>query len=380
MDLSGFLGALRRLVVLWLAAGAIALSGCTATAAATTSLSVGSLASRVTGRQETASPVPSATAAALRQFVPTSTSTAAPTATPLPPATPTTLPTVTPEPTATILPTLLPTVATTMTAMPTPAMVLPAADSATLINGIPFSAIAVIPPDIAAHVQAILLRGQELGRNPRAFSKLGDSLVLTDHYLTRFDSGGYSLGPFAALQPTVDYFNGSFARFGVAARVGLYADFATRPGLANGEWCPAEEHMLACEFRLHNPSILLVRVGTNDVITASAFETALHKIVEYALESGVVPVLGTKADRFEGDNRNNDIIRKVAADYRVPLWDFDLVAGTLPERGLSGDNAHLSVYKHNDYTDPDTLKAGYPVSDLTALVVLDAVRALAPAP
>jgi hypothetical protein len=324
----------------------------------------------------TAIPDGSPTPSALRPFVPTATVaptlTTWPTPTPLPSATPTQPPPATPTtaPTVTTAPPTQP--PPTLTAEPLP----PAADGSTLINGIPFASIAVMPPEVAENVRAIAARGRELGRDPHAFSKLGDSLVLTDHYLTRFDSGGYNLGPFAALQPAIDQYAGSFGRYGVATKVGLYADFATRPGLANGTWCDAEEHMLACEFRLHNPSVLLIRVGTNDVIAASAFETALHKIVEYAIANGVVPVLGTKADRFEGDNRNNDIIRKVATDYRIPLWDFDLLAGTLPGRGLSGDNAHLSVYRHNDYTDPVTLQTGYPISDLSALVVLDALRVL----
>ena len=41
---------------------------------------------------------------------------------------------------------------------------------------------------------------------------------------------------------------------------------------------------------------------------------------------------------------------------------------------LGDPNAHLTVYGRNDYTDPETLTRGYPVSDLTALVVLDALR------
>lgn len=247
-------------------------------------------------------------------------------------------------------------------------------DDGLAINGVPLEAIAVVGPETAANVRVIFERGQALGRNPQAFAKVGDSLVLTGHYLTRFDNGPYNLGPYASLQPMVDWYSGSFARYGVSSKVGLHAINATTPGLANGEWCPAEETMLACEFRLHNPSILLVRVGTNDTIAASAFETALRRIVSYASESGVIPILGTKADRFEGDDRNNEIIRRVAAEMQVPLWDYDLVAGTLDGRGLSGDNVHLTVYKHNDYTDPETLRYGYPLSDLTALVALDAVQ------
>jgi hypothetical protein len=318
----------------------------------------------------TAIPDGSPTPSALRPFVPTPT--------PPPTHTPWPTPTPLPWPTATEPPAAAPTNLPTETAVPptTAEPLPPAADGSTLINGIPFASIAVMPPDVVENVRAILARGRELGRNPRAFSKLGDSLVLTDHYLTRFDSGGYTLGPFAALQPAIDQYAGSFGRYGMATKVGLYADFATRPGLANETWCDAEEHMMACEFRLHNPSVLLIRVGTNDVIAAGAFETALHKIVDYTIANGVVPVLGTKADRFEGDNRNNETIRKVATQYLIPLWDFDLLAETLPDRGLSGDHAHLSVYRHNDYTDPVTLQTGYPVSDLSALVVLDALRAL----
>lgn len=329
---------------------------------------------------------PSPTSAALKPFVPTQTPLSSPTSTMAPPATMTPIPTVQPAPTLepTLEPAAVATMAPTATAVPatvaTTAPLVATLDLALTLNGIPFNAIAVLPPDVVANVQAIYQHGQELGRDPRRFSKLGDSLVLTDHYLTRFDSGGYNLGPYAALQPTIDAYAGSWSRYGVAARVGLYADFATRPGLADGDWCPAEEHMMACEFRLHNPSVMLIRVGTNDVIAASAFETALHRIVEYSIANGVIPVLGTKADRYEGDNRNNEIIRKVAADYKIPLWDFDLVAGTLPDRGLSGDNAHLTVYKHDDYTDPATLQAGYPVSDLSALIVLNALRAVLPTP
>jgi hypothetical protein len=98
-------------------------------------------------------------------------------------------------------------------------------------------------------------------------------------------------------------------------------------------------------------------------------------MIEHCIAEGVIPVLGTKPDRFEGpDGRNNDIIRRLTAEYRVPLWDFDHVAGTLPERGLSDDNVHLTIYRSNDYNDPETFNRGYPVNDLTALLVLDAIR------
>ena len=53
--------------------------------------------------------------------------------------------------------------------------------------------------------------------------------------------------------------------------------------------------------------------------------------------------------------------------------ESDLLAATLPNRGLTDDNAHLTTRNNNDYTDPDTFTRGYPMSDLSALAVLDAV-------
>lgn len=307
-------------------------------------------------------PLPTVAQTALRPFTPTP---APPTATPAP-----TLPTSTPLPTAT--PTMPPTEPSPNTPPSTPTAT---ADPARQINGVPFEAFAAIPPETAAHVREIAARGRELGRNPRAFSKLGDSAVLIESNLTRFDNGPLSLGPYAFLQPAIDHFAGSWSRYGVGARVALTTIGALDPMWAKAEWCAAGEHPIACEIRLHNPAVLLIRLGTNDG-SAELYERYMRQIIEYAIEEGVIPVLGTKADRFEGDDSINETTRRLAAEYAVPLWDFDAVAATLPNRGLTDDQAHLTVYRRNDYTDPETFTRGYPVSDLSALVVLDAVRQL----
>jgi hypothetical protein len=274
------------------------------------------------------------------------------------------LPTATPEP----LPTATPEPSPTPAASPTP-------DPARQINGLPFEAIAPLDEATLATARAAFARGAALGRDPNRFSKLGDSAVLTDHNLTRFDGGRYLLGPYAMLQPTVDAFAGSWGRYGVGARVGLTAGSTFDPFWANKEWCQPEEHLLACEIRLNNPAFLLVRLGTNDGDPES-FESGLRRAVEFSLEQGVIPVLATKADRWEGpDDRNNAILRRVAAEHHVPLIEFDLLAATLPNRGLTDDNAHLTVHVADDYTDPVTFTKGYPMSDLAALVMLDALRA-----
>ncbi|WP_374687903.1 hypothetical protein, partial [Promineifilum sp.] len=88
---------------------------------------------------------------------------------------------------------------------------------------------------------------------------------------------------------------------------------------------------------------------------------------------GVLPVIGTKGDRHEGSNENNDILRRIAADYRIPLWDYDVVAGTLPGRGLDVDAAHMLTFFAHDYADPTAFTRGHAMHNLTALMMLDAL-------
>ena len=310
------------------------------------------------------SPTPLAAATATTTTTPTNTPTSQPTNTPTSQPTnqpaPTTQPTTQPTHTATPQP----------TAMPTATAVPP--DS--LVNGLPLEQFITLPPDTQAHVREIFARGQALGRSARAFSKLGDSIVLTPHFLARFDSQQYDLGVYNNLQPTIAQFAGSFARFGQAAHVGLSARTLFETGWADEKLCLEREHVVACEIRLHNPSIFLIRLGTND-LSANTYEANLRRLIELLLDAGIIPILGTKPDRHEGDdNRNNEILRQLAAAYKIPLWDFDAVADTLPDRGLSGDSIHLTMSAANDYTQETTLQKGYPVSDLTALMMLDAVR------
>lgn len=250
---------------------------------------------------------------------------------------------------------------------PTPAFGLP-------VNEISPNVIVRMPPEVMANVATIFEKGNTLGRNPHVFSKMGDSAVLTSHYLTRFDDElYYNLGQYDYLQPVIDHYAGSFSRYGAATKVGLSSFGVLDPMWSNKSWCGPQEHMLQCEIRHNNPSVILMRIGTNDGITRELFTENMRQIIEFCLEQGIIPVLATKADRFEGDNRNNEVLMQLADEYKIPLWDFDAVAATLPDRGLTADNAHLTISDRNDYTDPNTFTKGYPMNDLTALMALDAI-------
>ncbi len=215
--------------------------------------------------------------------------------------------------------------------------------------------------------------GQEMGRNPRAFTTAGDSTTEIPFFLGRFDGGPYDLGEYAYLQSVIDFFQGSFNHDSVSVRVGLHAWTLFDPTWSDKTQCLSNEAPLPCEIRLHNPSILLIRLGSNDYGVPALFEESIRQAVDYALEQGVIPVIGTKADRGEGSDENNNLLRQIAADYNLLLWDYDLVAGTLPGRGLDQDNVHMTTYYAHDYTQPEAFQRGHSVHNLTALMVLDTI-------
>jgi hypothetical protein len=251
---------------------------------------------------------------------------------------------------------------------PTPVPIGPEA-----VNDIPLDAIIALSPDVIANIRAIYATGQVLGRNPNAFSKLGDSTIENPHFLARFDTGPYDLGPWGYLQRVIDTYGGSFARQGMAVRRGLHSWTVFDPLWADPANCQPNETVIACEVRLHNPSVLFVRLGSNDVGSPDGFERNLRRIVTFCMENGVVPILGTKADRNEGGDINNPIIRRVAEDMNVPLWDFDRVASTLPGRGLEADGVHLTAFFAHDWSSPVAYTRGHGLHSLTALIALDRV-------
>ncbi len=239
------------------------------------------------------------------------------------------------------------------------------------INGLPESDFIILSPAAIQRARAIYARGQELGRNPNAYAKIGDSTTENPFFMARFDGGQYNLGDYAYLQDVIDKYRGSHARDSVAVRVGLHAWTIFDPTWADKAVCGPAETPIECEFRLHNPSVVFVRLGSNDAGAPQLFDESMRQIVEYAIDQGVIPILGTKADRVEGSNENNDILRQIAADYQLPLWEFDLVAGSVEGRGLDVDGVHMSSFYAHDYTLPEALQRGHALHNLSALMMLD---------
>lgn len=244
----------------------------------------------------------------------------------------------------------------------------------TAVNGLKVDYFVQMSDETVANIRQIYAIGQAMGRDDAAFSKLGDSTIENPFFLARFDEEAYHLGDYLYLQSVIDHYRGSFGRQGMAVRRGLHTWSVLDPMWAPKPTCLGGEHMLACEFRVHNPSVLVVRMGSNDAGIPDTVDKNLREIVEFTIESGVIPIMATKADRFDGaDNINNEIIRQIAKDYHLPLWDFDLVAGTIPGRGLGPDNVHMTTFYAHDYRSSLAFRTGNGVHNLTALITLDRV-------
>lgn len=229
-------------------------------------------------------------------------------------------------------------------------------------------------PTISDHVLQIYQRGLAAGNNPLAFSKIGDCGSTPGWFLGDFDRGPryYELGEYEQLSAVIQAFQGSYGRASLAARSGFNASALFVPLWSDRTYCQAGETPLACEYRVHQPSMAFIMLGTNDVWHPDEFEPQMRKIIEFSIENGVIPVLATKADNQEGDHSINATIARLAWEYDIPLWNFWRAVDPLPDHGLQEDQAHLT-WASNAFDDPEALTKAWPVRNLTALQVLNAV-------
>jgi len=233
-----------------------------------------------------------------------------------------------------------------------------------------------IIPEVSARAREIYQRGLDLGNNPGAFSKIGDCESTPAWFLGDFDRGPayYRLGQHTDLEAVIAQFSGSFLRESVAAGRGFSASSVLTTLWANPRVCEPGETPLACEVRVHRPSLAFVMLGTNDRWHQSLFPEQMRQILDYLIDAGVVPILATKADNLEGDGSLNALIAELAYEYDLPLWNFWLAVQPLPDNGLQEDGAHIT-WAFNHFDDPAAMRNGWPIRNLTALQVLSAVWA-----
>ncbi len=244
-----------------------------------------------------------------------------------------------------------------------------------------------MPETVASNVQMIYRVGQALGNRADVFSKVGDSITVSLYFLQPIGDGLYTLGDFADLQPVINRFSTTMARQGnsfsnlsLAAGVGWAAWEALDPAFADPAWCSPGESPLACEYRWTRPAMAFIMFGTNDMSYRSAdqYRADMERIVQISEDMGVIPVLST-IPNLPGSEMKvgefNAIIRDIAAQRSLPLWDYHAAMDGLPNRGIGWDNIHPS---HPDYElcadfRASNLQYGFVVRNLTALQMLDQV-------
>jgi hypothetical protein len=247
----------------------------------------------------------------------------------------------------------------------------PTADT---INGLSIDAIVVMPPNVIDNIRTIYARGQQLGRKPHAFMKIGDSTIEFPYFFIAFDQKRYQLGVYDYLQATIDYYQGYFGRRSAAVKTAQHSWTVMNPAWVNRGDCRRGETPVTCELREVNPSVALIRLGPNDAGNLKLFEKNMRPLIESLIGQGVIPILSTKADRQQGMIDINNLMRQWSAEYQIPLWDLDRVMEGMPTRGLWRDGVHMTNFAPMDFADPLAYQRGHAMQNLTALMALDGVR------
>lgn len=191
-----------------------------------------------------------------------------------------------------------------------------------------------VMPVVSAEMRAVYQRGLKQGNNPRAFSVLGDCQSQPEVFMGVFDSDPEVIAALPeSLRETVNHFAGSFDRYSPTVK-----DGTTEGALLWAEWndnkekkCTHGETPLDCELRVHRPSIVFIHIGTHWEARNYRY---LKEIIERVLDHGAVPVMVTKADNRELDERVNQNIAILAAEYNLPMWNFWASVQHLPDNGM----------------------------------------------
>lgn len=217
-------------------------------------------------------------------------------------------------------------------------------------------------PTLPESVRAIYLHGLELGNDPSNYSTIGDCQSVPLVFMGSYDQRPEFWPPYdyTHLLPTLTQFQGSFGHRSGAVANGMSAASVFSPLWADLKTCTAGETPLECEFRLQQPIIVFINLGTN-YGEPEKHEQYLRDILDFVIAHGAVPVLSTKGDNAEGDWSINEVIAKVALEYDVPLWNFWAAIQDLPNHGI--DDAR----PEGNYL----TRAAWEVRSITGLQVLD---------
>lgn len=247
------------------------------------------------------------------------------------------------------------------------------------IQGIDLNTIPIIgQPTQRAH--DIFLEGQAKGNDPSVVMKVGDCSSKHWYFLSQFGFGQYNLGVYTNLQDVVNQFSASLGYDSQAAHNGFNANAVLAPEWANPAACQKGESPLACEIRIHKPSVAFIMFGTSDLLVMNPYEFDFYmrQIVSETAAAGVIPILSTFPGNLGFPEKTiiyNQIVVRIAQDNGLPLVNLWLALESLPNHGLEPDGFHLSEtpYGMSGQLVAPYLSYGYPERNLVTLQTLDAV-------
>lgn len=188
-------------------------------------------------------------------------------------------------------------------------------------------------PIVDSSLQRIYQRGLSLGNDPHAFSIFGDCQTRPADFFGVFETDPTTLLFLSPeLRETVENFKGSFNRDSSTTQDGTTPGALLWTQWHRGEYgCNFTETPVECELRTHRPSFVIIQVGTHFESRNTEY---LRKVILQLMDEGVVPILATKADNREKDERINRDMAMLASEYDLPLWNFWAAVSDLPNRGL----------------------------------------------
>jgi hypothetical protein len=207
------------------------------------------------------------------------------------------------------------------------------------------------------------------GNRGDTFAKVGDSITSAPGFLQELTCGRWTPAAYRrSLAPTVALFSRrqlpvgsweycpestSFSRVGAASLPATDSGWPLQPGEAGDIDCAQDESPLLCEFRLIKPAYAVILLGTNDVHfpwdPTAGFAANMSEMVALSQQRGVVPVLSTVPPRLAPVlearvERLNEVLYELALSRHLPMINLWRALYSLPNRGISDDNIHPSVF------------------------------------
>lgn len=245
-----------------------------------------------------------------------------------------------------------------------------------------FTATPVIPTidsAMTARLATVIQTGQANGNRANVFTRAGDSITYSNQFLVPLATASAAVDRAGdgSLNDTLGYFRSGF--------IGSNNSFANPSTAAYGGWTSSDVlARLPNELATSRPAFVLIMVGTNDItlgVSVDTYRQNLTRIVQTALNAGVVPVLSTIPDIALYPSAQsrlgefNQAVQDVGESLQVPVWNYWRALQRLPDKGLSADGVHPSASPNGggDLT-AFGLNYGYDVRNLTALQTLDKLR------